>query len=180
MFLGSPTKIKKHKLTLELEDLNRQSMALDEKRKSLESQSLIENFSKKIEEKGEKTALPAKQCSKGFRGAYQCFSIKPSEKNLSSFVNFLLGSKKETKRLLREKLVILKNIKFNLVYMGYFVLGVGLSMKKKKPRNRSNTFIPQLSRFMLQMMLMKLLILPLNEFSMKSANFSNMLQVGIS
>jgi len=134
--------IKKHKLTLELEDLNRQSKALDEKRKSLEkkSKSLIDTFGKEIEEKSTKTALPAKQCSKGFRGAYQCFSITPSEKNLASFVNFLLGSKKETKRLLREKLLILKNLKFNLVYIGHFVLGVGLSKEEKEAKKQIKYF----------------------------------------
>lgn len=87
-----------------------------------------------------KNTTTAKRSDLAFRGAYQNFTITPHQKAFYSFVQFLQGSKNETKRVLREQATTLKSLKFNLVYAGYFFLGAKLTKEEKEEKKQKKFF----------------------------------------
>lgn len=83
----------------------------------------------------------ATQANHAFLGAQQSFTLKPTERNLYSYSNFLNNSKRELIRLLTQKLDDMRGLKFKLSFLGFFHYGVLLRPTKKTEKNfRSEIF----------------------------------------
>ena len=64
--------------------------------------------------------MKAVQSARAFHGAHQLFTIKPIEKNMYSYSNFLNEIKPEIRRVLESKIDELRGLKVELSYNGYF------------------------------------------------------------
>jgi len=70
-----------------------------------------------------------------FLGARQSYSIKPTERNMYSYSNFLQNSKRELIRVLQEKVTEMRGLKFKLSYLGNFHRGTLLRVTPKMSKN---------------------------------------------
>jgi len=131
---------KRHKRAKEHEALLARDRELAAEEKHFEEK--VKPKAKKIVYNMKKILYPeAVKADHAFLGARQSYSIKPTERNMYSYSNFLNNSKRELTRVLHEKVTEMRGLKFKLSYLGNFHRGTLLRATPKISKNfRSEVF----------------------------------------
>ncbi len=90
--------------------------------------------------------MEALVATRTFLGAHQSYTLKPIQRNLFSYSNFLNEAKREMTRVLQEKVDEMRGLKFKISYLGNFHFGHLLRATKKESKNFRSQIYEVLTR----------------------------------